>query len=71
MERFLRYSLERNRPIRLIVLLPEGRMRQMTAVVEAMEGSNVALYVIRPPERLCIKIADILSAGYLPRDDGQ
>ena len=36
MERFLRYSLERGRPIRLMVQEEDGRLRQVTAQVTAL-----------------------------------
>ncbi len=71
MERFLRYSLERDKPIRVIWLDPEdGRMRQSQAVVEKMEGDEVTLYVIRPPRRLTLPAADILGASYCAKDEG-
>ena len=70
-ERFLRYSLERNRPIRLIFLTEEKALRQVTAVAEALEGGRVSLYILRPPQRLTIPVADILSADYTPKDEGQ
>ena len=70
MERFLRYSLERDRAIRVIFMDPEGRMRQASAVVEAMDDRTVRLYVIRPPRRLTVPLTDILGASYTADDEG-
>ncbi len=70
MERFLRYSLEHDKAIRVIFMDPEGRMRQGSAVVEAMEGDRVRLYVIRPPRRLTLPLTDILGASYTADDEG-
>ncbi len=71
MDRFLRYSLERDRPIRLIFLTEEGALRQATAVVERRGAGQVQLYILRPPQRLTIRETDILSAAYAPKDEGQ
>ena len=70
MERFLRYSLERDKAIRVIYLDAEGRMRQANAVVEAMENNSVTLYILRPPARITIPLADILGASYTAKDEG-
>ena len=70
MERFLRYSLERDKAIRVIYLDPEGRMRQANAVVEAMADGKVTLYIVRPPARLTLPVTDILGASYTPKDEG-
>ena len=70
MERFLRYSLERDKAIRVIYLDAEGRMRQANAVVEAMENGSVTLYILRPPARITSPAADILGASYTAKDEG-
>ena len=70
MERFLRYSLEHDRAIRVIFLEADGRMRQVNAVVEAMADGQVSLYIIRPPRRLTLPLADILGASYTADDEG-
>ena len=71
MERMLLYSLERRRAIRLMYLDGGGALRQVTAVVTAMEDGRVKLYVLRPPQDLEIDISDILSADYRKGDEGQ
>ena len=70
MERFLRYSLERNKAIRVIYLDADGRMRQTNAVVEAMENGLVTLYIMRPPSRVTLPASDILGASYTAKDEG-
>ncbi len=70
MERFLQYSQERDKPIRVIFIDTDGKMRQVSAVVERREGSLVSLYIIRPPRRVTVPAADILAAGYMPKDEG-
>ena len=70
MERFLRYSLEHDRAIRVIFLDADGRMRQASAVVEAMDEGHVTLYIIRPPRRVTLAKADILGASYTSDDEG-
>lgn len=71
MIRMLRYSLEKDRPIRLIFLTQEGGMRQITAVVERLDETSAQLYVLRPPQRLTLPLTDILSADFTKKDDGQ
>lgn len=71
MERFLRYSREHNRAIRLIVIMPEGTMRQVNAVVEAYDVREARLYILRPPQRLTLPVENILSADYARGDEGQ
>ncbi len=70
MDRFLRYSLEHDRPIRLILIDTDGKLRQVTAVVERREGGQVQLYILRPPRRLILPEANILGAEYTPKDEG-
>ena len=70
MERFLRYSLERHKPIRMIFLDPSGRMRQVSAIVEQREAGRAQLYILRPPQRLTVPETDILGASYAPGDEG-
>ncbi len=69
MERFLRYSLERDKPIRVIYLDADGRLRQRQAVVEKLEGDTVSLYILRPPARVTLPVRDILGASYTAKDE--
>ena len=70
MERFLRYSMERDKAIRVIYLDAEGRMRQVNAVVEAMAGGQVTMYILRPPSRVTLAVTEILGASYTAKDEG-
>ena len=70
MERFLQYSLAHDKPIRLILLEEDGRMRQVSAVVEQWEEGRVRLYILRPPQRLTLPQDRILAASYAPKDEG-
>ena len=71
MERFLRYSLTHNRPIRLMLMTAEGQLRQVKAVVEALNGDSVSLYILRPPQRLTVQTEQLLAADYVHGDEGQ
>lgn len=71
MERFLRYSKEHNRAIRLIVIMPDGAMKQISAVVLDYDAAQAKLYVIRPPQNMTLPLSDILSADYARGDEGQ
>ena len=71
MERFLRYSLERGRAIRLIYQEEDGRMRQVNAQVTAMNGSEVAFTTLRPKRDVTLPVSHLLSADYRKGDEGQ
>ncbi len=70
MERFLRYSLDHNREIRMIWIGPDGEMHEGKVVVEAMETDRVRIYVLRPPQRMEIRTEDVLSCDYVSGDEG-
>ena len=70
MKRFFRYSLEHNRAIRMIYLDDEGKMHQVQAVVEKIDGERLSIYVLRPPRRLEIPMRDVLSCDYTRQDEG-
>ena len=69
MERFLQYSRDHERAIRLIALL-DGGMKQLTAVVEAYDDASVSLRTLRPKKELTLPRADVLSADYRKGDEG-
>lgn len=71
MERFLRYSKEHNRAIRLICIMPDGAMRQVNAVVMDWSEREARLYILRPPKYVTLPIENILSADYARGDEGQ
>lgn len=71
MERFLRYSLEHERPIRLIFVNEEGGMRQATATVTRLSAGRVAFITRRPKGENDLPLHQILSADYRKGDEGQ
>ncbi len=70
MERFLRYSLQHGKPIRLIVQEADGQLRQYRAVVTGLEGAEITALCKRPKTELHLRAEQILSADYIPGDEG-
>lgn len=71
MERFLRYSLERGRAIRLIYQEEDGRMRQVSAQVTGMTEDSVSFTTLRPRREMTLPVTHLLSADYRKGDEGQ
>lgn len=71
MERFLRYSLEKQRPIRLIFYDESGTLRQSNAQVQAIEADTVSFTTLRPKTQWMLPPESILSADYKKGDEGQ
>lgn len=71
MERFLRYSLERGRAIRLIYQEEDGRMRQVSAQVTTIQDGEVSLITLRPRREVTLPMERLLSADYRKGDEGQ
>lgn len=71
MERFLRYSLEKQRPIRLIFFNDEGKMKQVNAQIVRVDGQQVRFTCLRPKGEFAVSMAQILSADYKRGDEGQ
>lgn len=71
MERFLQYSLERGRAIRLIYQEENGRMRQVSAQVTALQGDTVSFVTLRPRREITLHVSHLLSADYRKGDEGQ
>ncbi len=69
LERFFRYSLEHNRPIR-IMMMHEGKLRQVNAVIEKQTGNQLSLYILRPPQRITVSVEEVLSCDYAKNDEG-
>lgn len=70
MERFLRYSLRWNCPIKL-VYLEEGQIKSGNiTVIELMEDAFVYVSSRRKTARMTLEFSDVLSAGYARGDDG-
>lgn len=71
MERFLRYSLEKQRPIRLIFFADDGSMKQVNARVTAITVDKVCFSCLRPKGCFEVALERILSADYKKGDEGQ
>ena len=70
MERMLQYSLEHERPIRLI-WQEEGKLVQRKATVTALTADTVTLRSLRPRGETTITRESILSADFVKGDEGQ
>jgi len=70
MERFLRYSLERQRAIRLMYVDDKGAMKQVNATVCAMDEQQVELSTLRPKRQLTLPRQSLLAADYKKGDEG-
>ncbi|MBQ8313115.1 MAG: hypothetical protein IJX84_07930 [Clostridia bacterium] len=71
MERFLRYSLEKQRPIRLIFFADDGSMKQVNAQITGVTETTVAFTCLRPKGAFEVEKERILSADYKRGDEGQ
>lgn len=70
MERLLRYSLEHDRVIRLM-LMKDGLLSQVNARVIAYDAEKVEYITTRSPRPQMAERADILAADFRKGDDGQ
>ncbi len=71
MERFLRYSLEKQRPIRLMFYDDSGTLRQLNVQVQAIAPEAVTFTTLRPKAQWLLPPERILSADYKKGDEGQ
>lgn len=70
MKRFLRYSLERGRKIRTVLLL-DGQMVQRTLLVLEDHGTEITALVGSGKKPRSIPTEDILSCDYARGDHGE
>lgn len=70
MERMLRFSLEHDRVIRLM-LLQEGTLAQVNARVISYDAEKVDFITTRSPRTQTVLRADVLAADFRKGDDGQ
>ncbi len=70
MKRFLRYSLEKQRKIRAVLLL-DGQMVQRTLLVLEDGGEEITALVGSGKKPKQIALADILSCDYARGDHGE
>lgn len=71
MERFLRYSLEKQRPIRLMFYDDDGNLRQSNAQVQSIAPEVVVFTTTRPKAQWALPPSRLLSADYKKGDEGQ
>lgn len=70
MERLLRFSLEHDRVIRMM-LMHEGRLTQVNARVIAYDEEKIEFITTRSPRPQTALRADLLAADFRKGDDGQ
>ncbi|MDO4484401.1 MAG: hypothetical protein Q4C54_08225 [Clostridia bacterium] len=68
--RFLQYSLEREKPIRLM-WQQDAAIRQANVQVTSVAGDTVTFLTLRPKGQVTCDAGMILSADYKKGDDGQ
>ena len=70
MTRFLRYSMERERKIRAVLLL-DGRLAQRTVLVVSYDDHTVTLLIGRSAKPVTVPLADVLGCDYARGDHGE
>lgn len=70
MTRFLRYSMERGRKIRAMLML-DGRLAQRTVLVVSYNDETATLMLGQKKQPVTLPLADILSCDYARGDHGE
>ena len=70
MNRFLRYSQEKGKKIR-VMLLQNGKLAQKTALVVSYDDANVTLRLGQRKEPVTLPLASVLSCDYARGDSGE
>ena len=70
MNRFLRYSLQNQRKIRVMLML-DGKLIQKNAVVLALDNDTAALQISGKKAPVTVALSDILSCDYARGDHGE
>ena len=70
MNRFLRYSLDNQRKIR-VMLLQDGAIIQRNAVVLSLAGTRATLKLGAKKAPVTVELADILGCDYARGDHGE
>ena len=70
MERLLRFSLEHDRVIRMM-LMHDGSLTQVNARVVAYDEEKIEFITTRSPRPQVVPRADLLAADFRKSDDGQ
>ena len=71
MERLLRYSLEHERVIRLMLMDESGGLSQVNARVVRYDAESVDFITTRSPRTVTVPRKDILAIDFRKGDDGQ
>lgn len=71
MERLLRYSLEHDRVIRLMLMDEAGALSQVNARVVRYDADSVDFITTRSPRTVTVPRKDILAIDFRKGDDGQ
>ena len=70
MERFLRYSMEKERKIRAVLTL-DGALTQKTVTVLSVQGDTVTLIIGAKKKPVTVAMQEILSCDYARGDHGE
>ena len=71
MERLLRYSLDHDRVIRLMLMNGDGELSQVNARVLRYDADTVDYISTRSPRTVTVARRDILAIDFRKGDDGQ
>ncbi len=71
MERMLRFSLEHERVIRLMLLDESGTLSQVNARILRYDADTVDFVTSRSPRTVTVPRGDILAIDFRKGDDGQ
>ncbi|MBQ3157260.1 MAG: hypothetical protein IJB81_10145 [Clostridia bacterium] len=71
MERLLRYSLEHDRVIRLMLMAEDGTLSQVNARILRYDADSVDFITTRSPRTVSVPRGDILAIDFRKGDDGQ
>ena len=71
MERLLRYSLEHERVIRLMLMTEDGALSQVNARILHYDAEKVDFITTRSPRTVTVARRDILAIDFRKGDDGQ
>jgi hypothetical protein len=70
MNRFLKYSLEKQRKIRAVLLI-DGEISQKNVTVLSIDDDHVLLKLGAKKEPVTVALSDILSCDYARGDHGE
>lgn len=71
MERLLRYSLEHERVIRLMLMTEDGALSQVNARILHYDAEKVDFITTRSPRTVTVARRDVLAIDFRKGDDGQ